>query len=182
MSLARDFAGLRRIGRSGLVHVERDKAREGCSIGEGSGAKSERYGEMLMTRTKRLLSAALVAATLALPVATAQAVPAIGIHATAPSAATATVEQVRWRGRGVGIGIGAGILGGAIIGGALAAPYYYDRPYAYYPAPRYYAPAPSYYAAPPPGDADAYCFSRFRSYDPRTRTYMGYDGYRHPCP
>lgn len=25
------------------------------------------------------------------------------------------------------------------------------------------------------------CFARYRSYDPSTDTYMGYDGYRHPC-
>ncbi len=27
-----------------------------------------------------------------------------------------------------------------------------------------------------------YCMQRFRSYDPRSGTYMGYDGYRHSCP
>jgi len=31
-------------------------------------------------------------------------------------------------------------------------------------------------------DAVAYCAQRYRSYDPRTGTYLGYDGYRHPCP
>lgn len=31
-------------------------------------------------------------------------------------------------------------------------------------------------------DAVAYCMQRFRSYDPRTGTYLGYDGLRHPCP
>ncbi len=25
------------------------------------------------------------------------------------------------------------------------------------------------------------CQERYRSYDPRTNTYLGYDGYRHPC-
>jgi hypothetical protein len=29
---------------------------------------------------------------------------------------------------------------------------------------------------------DAYCFSRFKSYDPASGTYLGYDGNRHPCP
>ena len=28
----------------------------------------------------------------------------------------------------------------------------------------------------------AYCAQRFKSYDPRTGTYLGYDGFRHPCP
>ena len=27
----------------------------------------------------------------------------------------------------------------------------------------------------------AYCSSRYRSFDPRTGTFMGYDGLRHPC-
>jgi hypothetical protein len=31
-------------------------------------------------------------------------------------------------------------------------------------------------------NAVAYCSSRFRSYDPASGTYLGYDGYRHPCP
>ncbi|MDD1534162.1 MULTISPECIES: BA14K family protein [unclassified Bradyrhizobium] len=29
---------------------------------------------------------------------------------------------------------------------------------------------------------DAYCSQRFRSYDPGSGTYLGYDGQRHPCP
>lgn len=28
---------------------------------------------------------------------------------------------------------------------------------------------------------DAYCARRYRSYDPRSRTYLGYDGLRHYC-
>ncbi|MDI4658615.1 BA14K family protein, partial [Xanthobacter autotrophicus] len=31
-------------------------------------------------------------------------------------------------------------------------------------------------------DAVAYCIQRFRSYNPATGTYTGYDGYQHPCP
>jgi hypothetical protein len=31
-------------------------------------------------------------------------------------------------------------------------------------------------------NAVAYCSQRFRSYDPATGTYLGYDGLRHPCP
>ena len=30
------------------------------------------------------------------------------------------------------------------------------------------------------GDVD-YCMRRFRSYDPRSGTYLGFDGLRHPC-
>ena len=32
------------------------------------------------------------------------------------------------------------------------------------------------------GNSVAYCSQRFRSYDPGSGTYLGYDGYRHPCP
>lgn len=67
-----------------------------------------------------------------------------------------------------------GFAAGAILGGLLAAPYYYGDPY--------YYPGPGYYYGPPPGDAVAYCMQRFKSYDPRSGTYLGYDGYRHPCP
>jgi hypothetical protein len=31
-------------------------------------------------------------------------------------------------------------------------------------------------------DAIAYCSQRYRSYDPASGTYLGYDGNRHPCP
>ena len=45
------------------------------------------------------------------------------------------------------------------------------------------ASAPGYYPPPPPpGDPVAYCMSRFKSYDPGSGTYLGYDGLRHPCP
>ena len=29
---------------------------------------------------------------------------------------------------------------------------------------------------------DSYCAQRFKSWDPATGTYLGYDGLRHPCP
>ena len=86
--------------------------------------------------------------------------------------------DARWRGRhhhshhhhGGGAAI-AGFAAGALIGGALASrPYYYDYGYAYAPAPYYGSSAVSY------------CMSRFKSYDPGSGTYLGYDGYRHPCP
>jgi len=34
---------------------------------------------------------------------------------------------------------------------------------------------------PTPGEV-AYCTRRFKSYDPGSGTYLGYDGLRHPCP
>jgi BA14K-like protein len=51
--------------------------------------------------------------------------------------------------------------------------------YAYVPDYNYsYSPGYSYAA----GDSVAYCKQRFRSYDPASGTYLGYDGRRHPCP
>jgi hypothetical protein len=173
-------------------------------------------------------------------------------------AATATDASAQWRGRGWGWGpgIAAGVIGGAVIAGAIIA----SRPPGYvvyegYPQPVYgpgcywasqpvydgagrvvgytgqpvqvcpgytggppggpppgappgyaggpplgappgYAggPPPGYagglppggpprYAGgPPAGDPVASCMQRFRSYDPKTGTYLGNDGQRHPCP
>jgi hypothetical protein len=61
-------------------------------------------------------------------------------------------------------------------------PGYYDYGYDYYPydddAYAYVSPGP----AVADDDSAAYCQQRFRSYDPSTGTYLGYDGLRHPCP
>lgn len=93
------------------------------------------------------------------------------------------VTPVRWRG---GWGVGAGVAAGLLLGGALAArPYYYGGYYGYGPyyAPPYAYGPPAVYAAPPVyDDAVAYCMRRFRSYDPGSGTFLGFDGLRHPCP
>ena len=69
----------------------------------------------------------------------------------------------RHRGGGGGAGIAAGLAAGALLGGIIASQ-----------------------AAPRGGvvvdDEVEYCMSRFKSYDPRSGTYLGYDGLRHPCP
>jgi hypothetical protein len=68
------------------------------------------------------------------------------------------------------------------------APNYCGPPVAYAPPPPAYGPPPgSYYAPPPRGymqtnDAISYCMQRYRSYDPASQTFLGNDGYRHPCP
>lgn len=93
---------------------------------------------------------------------------------TVPDAA-----PVRWRGHhGGGAGVAAGLAAGLIIGGLLAAPRYYDEPYPYYGyyPPRYVGPIG--YGAP---GWEAYCFSRYRSFDPVSGTYLGRDGRRHYC-
>ena len=87
-------------------------------------------------------------------------------------AAPSVTQTVQWRG-GPGPVVG-GLIAGAIVGGAIAAG---AAPY----GPGYYGPPPVAYG-PPPGDAIAYCMQQYRSYDPRSGTYLGYDGFRHPCP
>ena len=59
---------------------------------------------------------------------------------------------------GPGPAVGFGLAAGALIGGAIAA------------------------QSAAAQDADAYCASRYRSYDPASGTYLGYDALRHPCP
>jgi len=59
--------------------------------------------------------------------------------------------------------------------------------YSYGSSPGYSSGAYDAYAYSPGyssggGSSAAYCQQRFRSYDPASGTYMGYDGQRHPCP
>ena len=68
--------------------------------------------------------------------------------------------------------LGLGLLGGAIIGSQYP---YYDSGYG----------AGAGYASYPQnggGESSASCASRFKSYNPASGTYLGYDGLRHPCP
>jgi hypothetical protein len=134
----------------------------------------------MVNRVVALSGAAMMAASLAFVATSATAMPLVGTGAI-KNATPVQVETVGWG--GWGWGVGAGLLGGAIIGSALAA-----RPYYYYP-PAYYAPYP--YPPPagyaPPGAAGgpgavAACARRYRSYDPASGTFLGTDGARHPCP
>ena len=141
-----------------------------------------------MNLGSKILTAALLTAAPCL----AAAAP---VRATPTDAAMATVQKVDWRGgphgewfpdRSAGWGVGAGF--------ALAAPYAYgyapgyDYDYDYAPGYSTYAYGPGYdygatYAAPAaPGRDIDYCAQRYRSYDPSSGTYLGYDGIRHPCP
>jgi BA14K-like protein len=91
--------------------------------------------------------------------------------------------------RGGGGFVPGAAIAGAVIGGAIA-----SQSYDYYGGPAY---APGYYddqgyddgggvvaVAPAPvgGDGVAYCMQTYRSYDPQSGTYLGFDGLRHPCP
>jgi BA14K-like protein len=109
-------------------------------------------------------------------------------------------DRGRGFGRDAGLAVGAAAAGVAT-GAAIAAggygysdPYYgdnyaydpnYGDSYAYdngatfdagIPLATFNQPAP----AAVTGDA-SYCAQRYRSYDPASGTYLGYDGQRHPC-
>ncbi|MGE0237648.1 MAG: BA14K family protein [Parvibaculaceae bacterium] len=80
----------------------------------------------------------------------------------------------RWRGnrwhrhRRSGVFLGLGFA-------PFYSPYYspYYEPYGYYAPRAYYAPRGSRHVR--------WCLNRYRSYDPRSNTFMGYDGDRHRC-
>lgn len=144
---------------------------------------------MAKTLKSLVLTAAVAATTLA-PLAEAQA-------------------DHRWRDRdrvvhrhhdNAGAAVAAGIIGlavGAIIAGSVAprrvrpAPVAPRHPAYYPPAPVDAGDEPSVvyaddidsYGAPEPWTRDwfIYCRNRFRSFDPESGTYLGYDGRRHFC-
>jgi hypothetical protein len=145
----------------------------------------------------RVTAAFGVAALLLGSAARSSAAPLPSSVAALGTATAGDVIDVRYRGRG-GAGIAAGIASGLIIGGIIASQpryYGYGPGYGYYgyyggPPPLFYGPGVFY----PPGhygpivgpgyrrgDWMSYCFSRYRSFDPASGTYMGYDGRRHPC-
>lgn len=135
-------------------------------------------------RTRHLIqwTAAIGAAGLITAVATiATAAPVPSSTLAVKSALTSDISEVRWRGHRGG-GVAAGVAAGLLLGGLIASsPYYYGGPPYYYGPPGYYPPG---YYGPVYGPRyapDAYCFSRYRSYDPISGTYMGYDGRRHYC-
>lgn len=155
-----------------------------------------------MNLPSRTLAVALLVAAPTALAGSANAAPISGplsLH----EATTPALQTVQWRGRGWGWGgrgwgwggAAAGLAAGAIVGGAIAAtqPYAYGYDYApdyygydyapgYTYAPGYaYSPGYSYGYSSGGGDA-AYCAQRYRSYDPASGTYLGYDGIRHPCP
>jgi hypothetical protein len=121
-------------------------------------------------------------------------------------ASMAPTSADEWRARHAW---GPAVVAGGIVGGAVAAatsplwapgyygygPNYAYRPdYAYGYGPYGYDAGPPVVEGPaviegrsaaieePSGDSVAYCEAHFKSYDPSTGTYLGYDGVRHSCP
>jgi hypothetical protein len=75
--------------------------------------------------------------------------------------------------------LGAGLLGfgvGAIVGSALTPREVYVAP-----PPRPVYTRAGYGPAPWTPDWYSYCYSRYRSFNPNTGTFIGYDGYEHFC-
>jgi len=108
-------------------------------------------------------------------------------------AAGAIIGGIAGGGRGAAIGAGIGAATGAIIaaeGQRRRGGYYYwhdgcyvEQPSGWVRVSSQYCDADYYQPAPPgAGDPVAYCMQRFRSYDPASQTYLGFDGLRHPCP
>jgi heme A synthase len=123
-----------------------------------------------------VLATALIMAASVPVMAAPMATPA----AVMKSRPTAQMTLVRRRGSIDGAGLAAGIATGLMIGGLLAAPRYYDDPYWHYSG--YYRPRFGgevvFYGTP---SWEAYCLSRYHSFDPVSGTYLGRDGRRHYC-
>ena len=87
-----------------------------------------------------------------------------------------------YRGDGYGLGgygLGLGLAGGGLYGAyGYPGSYGYDDGYSGY-APVGYAPAATEVET---DDTSAACARRFRTYDPRTGTYVGKGGVRRACP
>lgn len=149
-------------------------------------------------RTKsfsRFTAALGVAALLATSALPARAAPVPASTVALKSALASDVIDVRTRRGNRGAGIAAGIATGLILGGIIGSQQNYYGGYYGGPPPVYYGPQifypPGYYG-PVYGPAYrpsygrpsgwlAYCASRYRSFDPVSGTYRGYDGRRHVC-
>ncbi len=97
--------------------------------------------------------------------------------ATTAVLAIATMAPTPADARCRGCGIGLGILGGVIVGGAIANAYSYPR--SYYPAAGY-EPYPAYYSAAPYGCPGGY-WARRPVFD-RWGNVVGYSRPRFFCP
>jgi hypothetical protein len=106
---------------------------------------------------------------------------ALGLLGAATPSASARVFHGFHGVRGPGVGaFGAGLALGTLGGLAWGGPWGYDwGPYGYDYA---YAPYDYAYAGPAIGGGDVgWCEAHFRSYNPATETYLGFDGRYHHC-
>jgi len=145
-------------------------------------------------RLGTLAAGAMLAIALAMPAQQAAAQdPLIG--GILGGAAGAVIGGAAGGRQGAAIGAIIGATAGAVIAaeGQRRGSYYYWNGGCYRPrppgyvvvAPHYCGPVygPRVYGPPPvPANAIAWCARRYRSYDPYSQTYLGYDGFRHRCP
>lgn len=122
-------------------------------------------------RAKLLAGAGALALTAGIALATA-----------GPASAAPWGWHRGWHAWGPGA-VAAGVIGGAIAAATspLWAPGYYAYDYGWAPAyPVYdYVPAPPVAVG---GGGVAWCEAHYRSYNPATGLYLGYDGVHHHCP
>jgi hypothetical protein len=96
-------------------------------------------------------------------------------------------DRDRDRGLGRAAGFVAGVAAGSALGyGGYYEPYSYGDDYAYDDTydNGYFdtgIPVQSDVVVSSGGDDASYCAQRYRSYDPASGTYLGFDGLRHPC-
>ncbi|WP_424629432.1 BA14K family protein [Bradyrhizobium sp. SYSU BS000235] len=121
-------------------------------------------------RTARRLAVTMLIGSMtlvsSLPAISAPLMTNAGLSKVTSSSDVTNVQYRRWHGRGHyhggggggAAGLGIGLAAGAIIGGAIAA------------------------SAAQANQNAAYCAQRYRSYDPRSGTYLSTDGNRYPCP
>lgn len=141
-----------------------------------------------MTILRYAASALTAGAFVSLLAVAAEAAPIAQPQTAAQMPKQELVQQVQWRRYGYGYGprygygyrrndgaaVAAGVIGGLALGAVIAGA-------ASAPPPVAYAPPAAY--GPPPGAGDwyAYCASKYRSFDPASGTFLGYDGIRRPC-
>jgi hypothetical protein len=83
------------------------------------------------------------------------------------------------------VGLAAGMIAGAAIASPPAPRYYYydDAPRRVYYRPAYVYERPVYVGGYEPWSRSwyRYCSNRYRSFDPQSGTFVGYDGREHFC-
>src|ERR1700675_4865789 len=125
----------------------------------------------MRVHNKTILTAAFALTVALLAAASVSAMPfgraEIGKELSARASVDAPLIDVRYR---RGRGAAAGFAAGALLGSVIASQPGYSRGYPYY-SPAY----PAYGPYSPADPAAAYCMRRFRSYDPSTATYLGFD-------
>jgi hypothetical protein len=136
--------------------------------------------EIFMNRSFGIIAAASMATAAPWFVAPAAATPISSLtglqNTMRPSVETVQYRDGGYRGRRFR-GVGPGALIGEAIFGA-------PRPYGRYGYEGYDPDSDQDYIPDPPyvGGDEIACQQRFRSYDPASGTYLGFDGLRHPCP